>query len=489
MKKYFEKMKQNSMMGRKMRFRFACMAFAVLALALIGVLSFLADPTIGVVTLAGFGLMPFIDTKDMSDDDKKTWEKIDEALGKAGESYLKENIKIEDFKSAVVESLKGMDDFKQKDITGLLEKKVFDEKIKDIEDTLVKIKGLTEKAGNGDVKIKSINQQVQEQLKEFISDEKGRKVVDLKSACQQAPGNKKTIELAIEKKAAVVSTGVAPHLSLSIDPSIDVQPRSETIIRNYANVTNINTRSLVIAEFVPGNGDAKWVPEGGLKPSMDATLQERTVTVGKVALTVKLTEETLVDLPQLVAEIETELIYRIGLEEERGILEGTGTGGEIAGILSTVPGFALTGLTVKMPNKYDAIVASYTQIVSTSKSAYRPNLVLMNPIDYAEMQLEKDVNGQYLRPFRVGDELIQGLRVVTSTAVELGSFFIGDFNYLNIRDYVMFSITFGWENDDFTKNLVTMIGEKRLMAYIKRQYQTAFVHDTFDNVITAITAV
>ena len=129
----------------------------------------------------------------------------------------------------------------------------------------------------------------------------------------------------------------------------------------------------------------------------------------------------------------------------------------------------------------------YTQIVSMSNMAYRPNLVLMHPLDYAQMQLTKDVNGQYLRPFRIGDELIQGLRVETSTAIKQGDIWVGDFNYLNIRDVWVLTITLGWENDDFTKNMVTILGEKRLMAYIKKQYKTAFVKDKIATVIEAIT--
>ena len=46
----------------------------------------------------------------------------------------------------------------------------------------------------------------------------------------------------------------------------------------------------------------------------------------------------------------------------------------------------------------------------------------------------------------------------------------------------------GWENDDFSKNIVTVLAEKRLMAYIKAQYKTAFVKDTFATVIEGITA-
>lgn len=61
--------------------------------------------------------------------------------------------------------------------------------------------------------------------------------------------------------------------------------------------------------------------------------------------------------------------------------------------------------------------------------------------DYAQMQLTKDVNGQYLRPFRIGDELIQGLKVETSTAIKQGDIRVGDFNYLNIRDVWVLTIT------------------------------------------------
>lgn len=58
---------------------------------------------------------------------------------------------------------------------------------------------------------------------------------------------------------------------------------------------------------------------------------------------------------------------------------------------------------------------------------------------------------------------------------------------MNIRDLWELSITLGWENDDFRKNIVTVIAEKRLMCYIKSQYKTAFVKDTFSTVIEGIT--
>lgn len=429
-------------------------------------------------------MIDFLKGIDIENTDEATVEML-KSMGEAVEArmseYLKGAITKDAMEAAIVDALKGIDNKKELDSVK--------EQLADVKETLVRMKGAFEVKDNK-VVVKSLEEQIEDQLKDFITtDKKGAKSVDLKEACRQSAGYKKTLNLVVDTKAATVTSGsIAPHFGNVVDGTLSVDPKAQTVIRQYANVASISGRSLTYAEFKPGTGDAAWVPEGGLKPAMDATLEEHTITAGKVALTVKLTEETLTDLPQLVAEIRAEIINRIGLTEEAGILSGTGADGQIKGVASDMPGFSLTTLTVDKPNTYDAIVAGYTQIISVSNMAYRPNLVLMNPIDYAKMQLTKDVNGQYLRPFKIGDELIQGLQVVASTAVKQGDLWIGDFNYLNVRDVMALTITFGWENDDFTKNLVTMIGEKRLMAYIKAQYKTAFVKDTIANVISGITA-
>lgn len=405
------------------------------------------------------------------------------AINEALNEYLSDIIDTKSLDDKLNETIKSIDN-----TTELTQIK---EEISDVKSAIIKIKAATEKTPTGELKTKSVAQQIEDQLKDFIKEEKGAKVIDLKSACQKSAGFKKTIDIVLDKKAVgtIASGTLVPHYGMEVDPVLSVSPRAQTVLRQVANVTRINSRSLTYAEYASKEGDAKWVAEGALKPNMDATLTEKTISVGKVAITAKFTEETLYDLPQFVAEVESEMINKIGLAEEKGILSGTGTDGEIKGVASDMPAFSLT-ISKKIPNAnyYDAIVACYTQIVSVSNMAYRPNAILINPIDYMSMQLEKDTNGQYLRPFKIGDELIEGLRVVQTTAVPVGELWIGDWAYLNIRDYQVLTVTIGWENDDFTKNLVTIIAEKRLMAYIKSQYKTAFVKDKFDTVIEAIKA-
>ena len=432
-----------------------------------------------------FGILELMDMKNMSEEDKKRWEQLDELLGDSFDakvkSFLTDEIKMEDFRKSIDDTVKEVDECK-KSLKGFTDQDTFEKKMQEISDSLVRIKAATVVKSNGELGVKSVEEQLNEQLKSYISTEKkdGHEIqtLNLKEACMKSPGNKLQLNLVMNTKgtaATIASGSLAPHYGLEVDPVLSVDPRSQTIIRQYANVATTSSRSLVYAEYVSKDGDAAWVGEGSLKPLMDATLTEKTVT-----------EETLSDFPNFVNEVKAEMINKLGIKEEKGILDGTGADGEIKGVASDMPAFSLTSLKVESPNEFDALVAAYTQIVSVSEMAYRPNLVLMNPVDYAQMQLAKDANGGYLRPFRIGDELIQGLQVVTSTAITAGDFIMGDFGYLNIRDLWALSITVGWENDDFRKNIVTTIAEKRLMCYIKSQYKTAFVKDKFKTVMEAI---
>lgn len=443
-----------------------------------------------------FGILELMDMKNMSEEDKKRWEQLDELLGDSFDakvkSFLTDEIKMEDFRKSIDDTVKEVDECK-KSLKGFTDQDTFEKKMQEISDSLVRIKAATVVKSNGELGVKSVEEQLNEQLKSYISTEKkdGHEIqtLNLKEACMKSPGNKLQLNLVMNTKgtvATIASGSLAPHYGLEVDPVLSVDPRSQTIIRQYANVATTSSRSLVYAEYVSKDGDAAWVGEGSLKPLMDAALTEKTVTARKVAIASKFTEETLSDFPNFVNEVKAEMINKLGIKEEKGILDGTGADGEIKGVASDMPAFSLTSLKVESPNEFDALVAAYTQIVSVSEMAYRPNLVLMNPVDYAQMQLAKDANGGYLRPFRIGDELIQGLQVVTSTAITAGDFIMGDFGYLNIRDLWALSITVGWENDDFRKNIVTTIAEKRLMCYIKSQYKTAFVKDKFKTVMEAI---
>ena len=484
MKTYFGKMK-----SKKNVFWVSLFAMAVLTM-----LSFVSDPMVGGLVTAGLGLMAFIDESTLDDEQKKFLKGLDDKLEELNVKFLKEELSKPEYLKQLDQL---MDDFKkvnEKNLSDKIDKKDFDKFREEVTEQLVRIKGAMDKTPSGEFRLKSVEEQVREQVKDFIQKDKdGRETVDLKGACRTSPGFKKSFNLVLKANTPITSTvtggsGVTLSPGVVFDSSISTPPVAESEIRQFANVATINARTLVYTELKSPTGDAEWVPEGGLKPSMTASIQEVVVTAGKVALTATLTEETLRDLPQLVAEIQSEIINKIGLEEENGILYGTGSDGEIKGVFTDIPEYSLSNIKVDTPNNFDAIIAAYTQVVSTSKMNYVPNLVRVNPIDLANMKLTKDKNGQYLfPPFTLQDgTLISGVQIRPSVSITEGEFVLGDFRYLNIRDYVGLTITFGWVNDDFQKNQVTMIGEKRLLAYIKSNYKTAFIKGDYDTIKEAI---
>lgn len=432
----------------------------------------------------------FLDTQGLSEDESKVFDTFSKGLDSFMEAlykqYMEDQIDSKELKKSLDEATQSIEELKS-EIKGLADSKSVNDRLKEFGDTIVRIKAATEKTKDGKREIKSLGDQIADACKEFVVESNGVKRINV-----EALKEKGGVKFDVVMKAAsapVMTTGGAPVAGgVTIDDQISVDPRKRASIRDLANVASISTPSVVYAQLKDVEGDAAWVPEGGLKPSMTAEVDTVSLTAGKIALTAKITTEVMQDIPQLEKEIEAEILNKIGLKEEDGIFNGTGSGGQIQGVGDSLPAFSLTGIEIsKSPNMYDAIVAAYTQIVSTSNMAYSPNAIRMNPVDYANMQLTKNDNGDYIRPFKIGDELITGLRVVQNPNVPVGSFQMGDFRYLFIRDYVVLSLNFGWENDDFTKNLVTILGEKRMLAYIKSQYKTAFVADTFANVITAIT--
>jgi len=143
-------------------------------------------------------------------------------------------------------------------------------------------------------------------------------------------------------------------------------------------------------------------------------------------------------------------------------------------------------LGVATPNRFDVLMAAVAQIAAANFNA---DAVVINPADYYAMQLTKDANGNYIMPpFSSADGMtVAGLRIVANNGVAVGTFLVGDFKKatLAIREDV--NIQIGYVNDDFIRNLVTILAEMRAVLFVKSNWLNAFVKGSFATAITAIT--
>lgn len=346
------------------------------------------------------------------------------------------------------------------------------------------LKAMLEKPANTKGSLEDV---LYENLKDFCVTENGKKMIDFAKLHQN--GGK---SISIKAAATITAAGNVNAPSLSIDVvDMDVAPRDHSPIYDISFVYPTDKRTIIIPEYAAGEGDAAWTEEGATKPLIDADLSERSVNVGKVAVRAKFSKEVLEDFADFCAEVRNDMLSRLANKEAYGILYGSGSGGEITGVSGTMAAYVATGIAIANPNMCDALKAAYAQIQAYTYQDvnYKPNAVLVNVLDLANMDGLKDNEGrglysEYKAWFdAVGVQIIP----VSSAVVAQGKFIMGDFQHLVIRPRTELEVVVGWENDDFSKNLVTVIAERRLAAYIKTHHAYAFVYDEYDNVITAIT--
>ena len=68
-----------------------------------------------------------------------------------------------------------------------------------------------------------------------------------------------------------------------------------------------------------------------------------------------------------------------------------------------------------------------------------------------------------------------------------GTFLVGDFTKSAVRFKEGLTINVGYENEDFTKNFVTILAEARLVHRVKSNHYGAFIKGTFSAAKTALT--
>lgn len=252
-----------------------------------------------------------------------------------------------------------------------------------------------------------------------------------------------------------------------------------SVVREYRRPTVadvLGTGSLsgnAVTYLVEGGveGGFATVAEGGAKPQFhigDPTT--RTDALKKIAGFLKHTDEMAEDLPFVISEINNRGLYLLSLAEENQLLNGTGTGSNVLGLLNRegIQTEASTGA----GDNADSVFRATTKIQTAT--GLTADAVLINPADYQALRLSKDANEQYFGggffqgQYGNGGILSQpplwGLNTIVTAAVAPGSAVVGAFKTATTvyrKGGVRVEST-NSHADDFTNNLVTTRIEERV---------------------------
>jgi HK97 family phage major capsid protein len=264
--------------------------------------------------------------------------------------------------------------------------------------------------------------------------------------------------------------------------------RRNPFILELVNVGTIMSNVWEWVEQKNVEGGSAMTAEGAAKSQTDFDLVVASANVKKVTAYIKVTKEMLDDVALLRSEIDQELTELINLRIDDQLLNGTGLTVNLTGIVTNATAWSAGAfaLAIPEPTNYDVLATAINQI---RVNLFEPNYIVMHPTDVTKMKLSKASDGHYvLPPFSsVDGTTVEGIRVVANTGVTIDKFLVGDFSKAGVRFKEGLTINVGYENDDFTKNLVTILAEARLVQRVKSNHYGAFVYGDFSDAITALT--
>lgn len=264
--------------------------------------------------------------------------------------------------------------------------------------------------------------------------------------------------------------------------------RRNPFILDLVNVGTIMSNVWEWVEQKNLDGGAAMTAEGAAKSQADFDLFIASANVKKVTAYIKVTKEMLDDVELMRSEIDQELRELINLKIDDQLLNGTGATVNLSGINQTATAWAAGAfaLTIPTPNVFDVIRTAINQV---RVNLFEPNYIVMHPTDVTKMDLAKASDGHYVLPPFISNDgtTVSGIRVVSNTGIVVGNFLVGDFTKYGVRFKEGLTINVGYENDDFTKNLVTILAEARLVGRVKSNHYGAFVKGVISTSITALT--
>jgi HK97 family phage major capsid protein len=290
----------------------------------------------------------------------------------------------------------------------------------------------------------------------------------------------------LETKTTITSGTVG-----SSTPGILVPSRVPGVVA--AARTNLVVRDLLRVATTQNNA-IEWVKENQFtnasSPQVEAsdkgesgmTFEIVSAPVRTIASWIPATRQVLDDAPELDRYIRDLLVY--GLEEQIDyqLLRGDGVGVHFSGLVTQATTYAGT-YNIASDTRLDKLNHAIAELAGAK---VRASGLVLHPVDWANLQVLKTNagganTGEYLlsAPGATPQQVLWGLPVALTTALPLGSFLVGDFQYgAQIFDRMATEVAISTEHDSyFVKNLVAIRAEWRGVLAVYRPW--AFVYGTF----------
>ena len=262
------------------------------------------------------------------------------------------------------------------------------------------------------------------------------------------------------------------------DPDeVRVQEMQILTVRDVLNTLPVTTDSVRYVRYTPTYAAQSQDGRGTEKVYGSFAATTATVNIETIAVLHKVSEQDIEDSPRLIQIINGEMRHDVKVEEERQLVWGGGTDGELDGIFPEIAAYEFD-----RAGGQDTVIDTIRRMrTDIRKRQGVANAVMIDPIDWEEAELAKGSttgNDHYIWGL-VSDlrgPRIWSLRVIESDAMtspDDGSrrVLVGDFlRGATLYDRHDVRLAVGFVDDDFARNLRTLRAEERVALAVKRPW-------------------
>lgn len=217
------------------------------------------------------------------------------------------------------------------------------------------------------------------------------------------------------------------------------------------------------------NNAAPQAGEGAAKAESNLVYTAASAEVITMAHFIRVSRQILGDAPALEAQIDLRLRTGLNYKEELQLLLGSGATNNLTGLVTGATAFARPSGLGQIASATHIDVLRVAGLQATVAEYFVDGYVL-NPVDWALIELQKDTTGSYIigRPDSNGISSLWGVPVVATNAMTASNFLAGSFGQTaQIFDREDTDVLMSGEDiDNFTKNMITILAEKRLTLAI-----------------------
>lgn len=245
--------------------------------------------------------------------------------------------------------------------------------------------------------------------------------------------------------------------------------QQELFLRDVIPSAQTNLAAFSYTKETGFTNNAAVVAAGAVKPQSELTFADHILNMKKMAHYFRLPEELLDDVDGLEAYIRERGLYGLLFREEGELINGDGTAAHLDGLLMASNHTAYVGTTVPGVTPANTMDDIRVAIAQAEAAEIPVSAVILNRMDAAALDLEKDADGRYLHPAFTGNTA-WGLPVVRTNGLAQGKFIVGGFvGNAMIWQRKGIEVRKSTEDrDNFVTNRVTILIEERLNLEVTR---------------------